>query len=317
MHPLTDNEAERATVLGEDALMERLRDWLGEAAPPAPHGPGDDTAVLPVREPAANLLTVDCLLHARHFDDSVPPEEAGAKLLLRNLSDIAAMGGMPHDAVVAFFGPEALSLEWLERFTRGLAACARQYGIALVGGDLSRSHGDCGASLTLTGHAARPLLRKAARPGDRLWVSGALGGSLPSGRHTRFTPRLREGQWLAAAEGVRGAMDLSDGLGLDLPRFLAPGTAAALEPEAIPLHGDARAAAHASGHPPLWHALHDGEDYELLFATAANLDEAAFVRAYSEALEHPPRCIGKVVDNAGGALPLLHDAADRTALPAP
>src|SRR5690606_29447104 len=100
------------------------------------------------------------------------------KLLKRNLSDIAAMGGEPRDAVVALFMPPNTALAWLEDFTRGLGECALAHGARIAGGDLTQTTGFLGATLTLTGFAGRPLLRSGAGAGDLLYVTGALGGSI-------------------------------------------------------------------------------------------------------------------------------------------
>lgn len=93
MHPFTKNPSESIARLGERKLLEKIRLWLGETSPHAPHGMGDDTAILPIEPDQFNLITTDTLAYKCHFNDAVKPEQAGAKLVKRNLSDIAAMGG--------------------------------------------------------------------------------------------------------------------------------------------------------------------------------------------------------------------------------
>lgn len=281
--------------LGETGLIACIRRWLGDACPPGARGIGDDCAVL---APSARrqLVTTDPVIYGRHFDHRVPPRGAGAKLMKRNLSDLAAMGGRPTAAVVSLVLDPRVRLGWLEPFYRGLAAAARRYGVAVVGGDIAQGDGIFGAFLTLVGTATGPriLLRTGARRGDWLHVTGTLGGSL-RGKHWRFTPRLAEGAWLARRREVRAMLDVSDGLAKDLHALAPTGTEPALFPERIPISDDARRCARRSGRPPWHHALCDGEDYELAFAVARDADPAAFARAWHRAF---PRlrlsCIGRL-----------------------
>jgi thiamine-monophosphate kinase len=287
MRLFTSHRSQSIAALGEQKLIAAIRRWLGTASPPAPFGIGDDCAVL--RNTGAwQLLTVDPVVYGLHFDDAVPARAVGAKLLKRNLSDLAAMGGRPTAAVVALALDPRVRLAWLEEFHRGLGACARAYGVPLVGGDITQADHAFVASLTLLGAAQAPrvLTRSGAAAGDWICVTGALGGSRRSGRHASFTPRLAEGAWLARRRAVRSMIDISDGLATDL-RALTPRRAApALSAGDIPRNKGASLAA----------ALSDGEDYELLFTLAADADRAAFFRAWRAAF---PRtrisCIGRFV----------------------
>lgn len=302
--PFTKQAEARIGARGEVALLRLIREWLGDTAPPPPAGMGDDTAVLP--EGVGNLLTTDSLVYGRHFDAGLPPAAAGAKLLKRNLSDIAAMGGQPGVAVLAGFLPPQTALAWLEDFTRGLAACAREWGVAVVGGDLAETTDFLGFNLTLTGTAMRPLRRAAAEPGDEIWVTGELGGSL-AGHHAGFVPRLEEGAWLAGHVEVHSAIDVTDGLAKDLPALLVPGCQAFLQLDRLPLRAAARAAATASGRDVTAHALTDGEDYELLFTASPRWRSDGGEEAWARRFATPLTCIGEV--RAGtGAEPLV-DAA--------
>jgi thiamine-monophosphate kinase len=274
------------------ALIAAIRRWLGRATPRPPAGIGDDCAVVRgARGPL--LVTVDPLVHGIHFDGRTSAREAGAKLLKRNLSDIAAMGGKPRAAVVALALDGGVSAAWLSGFYRGLAAESRRHGVPIVGGDVARLPGAFVATLTLVGEAGpRVLARTGSRVGDWIYVTGALGRSLPTGHHHRFQPRLREGAWLARRPEVRAMMDVSDGLAKDLPALAPRGTAPALYSALLPRRDGAS----------LNEALGDGEDYELLFTVAAGKRRAALESAWRRAF---PRtrltCIGRLVRT--GAVP--------------
>jgi thiamine-monophosphate kinase len=284
MTPFARSRRESVAAWGEEKLIAAIRRWLGDASPRAPFGIGDDCAVLPASR-GRQLITVDPVIHGRHFDASVPPRAVAEKLLKRNLSDLAAMGGRPVAAVLALTLDARTSRRWLEKFYRGLAASARRFGVKIVGGDVAQADGVLAASLTLLGEATGPrvLTRTGARIGDAIFVTGTLGGSLRSGHHFRFTPRLAEGRWLARQRDVRAMMDVSDGLAKDLHALTPRGAAPALSAAALPRRPGADVRA----------ALADGEDYELVFALARGTDRAAFVRRWQRAF---PRtrlsCIG-------------------------
>jgi len=278
--------------VGEEKLIRLIRRWLGAASPAPPEGIGDDCAVLrPARD--RELITVDPVVHGVHFDGKVPARQAGAKLLKRNLSDIAAMGGRPRAAVVALAIDGRVSLSWLAGFHRGLARESRRHGVPVVGGDVARAPGSFVATLTLVGESGkRVLLRTGARAGDWIYVTGTLGRSLPSGHHHRFEPRLAEGAWLAGRPEVRSMLDVSDGLAKDLPALTPRGGAPAVYAAMLPRRARAT----------VREALCDGEDYELLFSVAARAPRASLENAWRRAF---PRtrltCIGTFVRR--GAVP--------------
>jgi len=274
MHPFTKHFADSVSAWGEERLIAAIRRWLGTASPRSPFGIGDDCAVLPAAR-GRQLLTVDPVIYGRHFDDTVPPRAVGAKLLKRNLSDLAAMGGRPAAAVLALTLDARVSRKWLEQFYRGLAACARQYRVPIVGGDVAQADGIVAASLTLLGRPAGPRIvtRTGARAGDWIYVTGVLGGSRRSRHHYQFTPRLAEGAWLAGQPGVRAMMDVSDGLAKDLHSLTPRGAVPALDPAALPRRAGSTVVA----------ALSDGEDYELVFALAARTSRVEFERSWRRA----------------------------------
>lgn len=269
-----ENPDARLDSLGEVRVIERIRRAFAKVSPPAPRGMGDDCAVLPAvpAETAAGtrplrLVTTDGVVFGRHFDESVSPRDAGRKLVRRNVSDVAAMGGTPSDAVLALVMSGDVSAERLDEFLRGVADACAETGVELSGGDVSSA--PCGrffsATLALTGFADRPLLRSGAEVGDALFVTGTLGGSLAK-KHFDFRPRVAEGRFLASLpEGtVRACIDVTDGLLKDHAALLPAGTHAEFDFAALPVSDDAR----ALGGDPIRRAFCDGEDYELLFAVA-------------------------------------------------
>lgn len=302
MDPFTHNKHESVASLGEENLLFRIRDWLGDVSPSEPFGIGDDCAVLPPNFPKGNLITVDGLFFNWHFDKSVSPKDAGAKLLKRNLSDLAAMGGTPSCGVLAIIQPENTRLDWLKDFYYGLAETAREWGVNIIGGDLSQSHDTLGGYLTLFGHAERPMTRKGAVEHDHLFVTGTLGGSLLS-KHITFQPRIVEGQWLANQASVRSMIDLTDGIMKDLPSLLPANHRAGIKINALPISNDTKEASRQSGKKEVEHVLNDGEDYELLFTVAANTDIISFADEWSRAFDTPLSRIGRILgrDKSGSS----------------
>jgi thiamine-monophosphate kinase len=278
---------------GEDALVRAIRGLTAAATGAGVRvGIGDDCAVLEPRPGMALLATTDLLVEDVHFRRRwAEPADIGWKAIAVNLSDIAAMGGRPRWALVALALPEGASAEEVEAFYEGALALARPHDVAIVGGDTSASAGGWIVNVTLVGDAVSPCLRSTARPGDTVAVTGALGrsaaglavlerGAAPSGvgpdalaemteAHLRPRPRVREGQWLAAAGGVTAMMDLSDGLGIDLPRLLAESRVGAIvDVDRVPVDAATRAVAGALGTDPTVWATGGGEDYELLLTCA-------------------------------------------------
>ena len=287
MKLFTPIRAESVIAHGELRLIGQIRQWLGDASPASPFGIGDDCAVLPPTK-KLQLVTTDPVIYGQHFDDTVPPRAVGAKLLKRNLSDIASMGGKPVAAVVSLALASDTNIAWLREFYRGLAACARRYGVKIVGGDITQGPpGFFGAFLTLHGEATgkRIVTRGGALPGDRIYVTGRLGGSL-LGHHYKFTPRLTEGAWLAGRKEVCAMMDVSDGLAKDLDALTPAGLAPALIAAAIPISAAARKSAAQTKQSPLFHALSDGEDYELLLIVCYRADVSRLERAWKKRFPH-------------------------------
>lgn len=275
--------------IGETALIEKIKEWLGDAAPCAPAGMGDDCAVVELPHGHKQILTTDSLSYRHHFDDTVSAQDAGAKLIKRNLSDIAAMGGRPGQALLTLLCGGDLSIDWLQGFIEGIRETCKTYELPLVGGDVSAlADGQFSSALSLTGYIQHaPLLRSGANEADSIYVTGSLGGSIRQ-KHYRFEPRLQEGQWLAQSGQCSAALDITDGLAKDLRELIPAGCQAQLELDQIPLSQDALKCATASGRSAMEHAFCDGEDYELLFAINAETNLAAFEHSWQQMFPQTP-----------------------------
>ena len=289
---------------------------------------GDDAAVL--RPPALRrtVVTVDMLMEGVDFvlGPDCPPESVGHKALAVSLSDLAAMGSRPEAAVAAVALPRQAGDALGRGVQAGLAAAAAAYDVALAGGDTNSWDGPLVISTTLLGSVAPGAAwrRDGARPGDLLVASGAFGGSL-LGRHLAVTPRCREAALIAGGYVVHAAIDVSDGLSLDIARMMtASATAAVLDLDAVPIHADAvrMASRPGDGRSPLEHALGDGEDFELVLAMPPAEARRLVAAVGPLPPETPFTIIGEVVAGEGlfasspaGRRPLppqgyQHDLAD-------
>lgn len=250
---------------GERRFVATLPRFFG-TAPGMRLGIGDDAAV--VRVPGGDaVLCVDPVVEGVHFAAGTPPELVGRKVVNRNLSDLAAMGATPDWLLVSLVLPRGHPAASRQALLRGIRSAARAGGCTVVGGDVATTDGPLVVTVTAVGHPGPRLLRRdAARAGDALFVSGPVGGS-SLGHHLRFRPELAVGRWLARCPGVFAAMDVSDGLLLDLATLLqaSGGLGAELDAAAIPVSAAARQLAGGDHERALQHALTDGEDHVLLF----------------------------------------------------
>jgi thiamine-monophosphate kinase len=292
--------------MNEFELISRLTKSL-PANPSLVVGAGDDCAVIDLGLPDRLLLfKADAVVEGVHFTADTSPEKIGRKALARCLSDIAAMAGTPNSALITLALPREYDTGRLEKIYDGLNALAKEHGVAIAGGETTVNPGGLLISIALLGTVPleKCVLRRGAHPGDAIFVTGELGGSL-AGRHLDFEPRLAEARWLAEHFLPHAMIDLSDGLAGDLRHILhASNVGAELLTSAIPVSRSAKLAskAESSAKPPLLAALTDGEDFELLF-TLASRDAVSLLDAWKKQYPHVKlSCIGKITTGEGVTL---------------
>jgi thiamine-monophosphate kinase len=246
-------------------------------------GIGDDCSVLRIPPGHEALVTTDFSLEGVHFRrEWHPPESVGHRCLARGLSDIAAMGGEPIAAFLSLALPAKLPQRWVDNFVEGFLKLANEFTVILAGGDTSQSPNGILAEVTVVGSApkGKSVLRSGAQPGDRIYVTGSLGGSaaaldfLYSGQrlkagnypsHFRPVPRVKAGQFVRSKGWASSMIDISDGLSTDLNHLCEEsGVGAEIESRAIPRPTVGSPARQVD----LQFALHGGDDYELLFTSS-------------------------------------------------
>ena len=301
------NVGEDARDLGEFGLIERLLSRLGPSGENVLLGPGDDAAA--VRFGGTALTTADLLLEGVHFDLAFSSAgDVGWKALAVNVSDIAAMGGVPRYALVSLGASASMPVATLEVLYDGIGECARAFGVSVVGGDTVGSDrlivsvavlGDAGPSGVVS--------RGGARAGDVVCVTGSVGGAAAglwvlraayederavalldrfpelAAAHRRPTPRVREGL-AAAAAGATAMIDMSDGLAADIGHICdASGLGVEIRAASVPLADGVTDVAVWAGADANRLALGGGDDYELAIAIPA-----AQVSALADALAPTP-----------------------------
>jgi thiamine-monophosphate kinase len=267
--------------LAEKALIARVRRQAGKR-PDVLAGIGDDCAVLRLAWGHEALVTTDFSLEGVHFRrEWHAAEVVGNRCLARGLSDIAAMGGEPVAAFLSLALPGDLPQKWVDGFLHGLLRLARRYKVTLAGGDTAQSTAGVLADIVVLGSApkGKAIRRSGARPGDRIYVTGELGGAvaalelLRAGKRVRAEnfpkhfwpePRIEVGRFLRKKNLASAMIDISDGLSTDLAHICEEsGVGAEIEAEAIPLARVGRRAV------SLEFALHGGDEYELIFTARA------------------------------------------------
>jgi len=244
--------------LGEDRLLARILPRL-QNGHLVVAGAGDDCAI--VRPPSVgNLLVLktDCVVASVHFQPKANPVDVGWKAMMRPLSDFAATSAIPRFALVTLIVSKKTSSNWVEQVYRGLHRAAAQFDVSIVGGEMSGTRGPAAISVSVVGEVEKDrwMSRRGGRAGDDLFVTGCLGGA-SKGKHLRLVPRIAESRWLTKNFSIHAMIDLSDGLGADLPRLAAASN--------LGFQIDKNRLPRARG-VTIDHAISDGEDYELLFA---------------------------------------------------
>jgi thiamine-monophosphate kinase len=277
--------------VGERALVDRIRQRFPESAGTLTIGIGDDAAVAAGVRGELQVLTTDALVEGIHFDLGFSSfADVGYKALAVNVSDIAAMGGTPRLALLSLILPERLTLADLDGLLDGFAEMASDAGVVLAGGNIARSPGPLVLDVTAVGDVRprRILTRGGGRPGDVLYVTGAIGAAAAglgwlratgpgapesagmaalTARHRRPAPRLRIGAILGRTRSASACMDLSDGLADAVTAIArASSTGAVVDARALPIPDGARHWFAAQGQDPVMAALAGGDDYELLFS---------------------------------------------------
>jgi len=266
--------------IGEDALISQITSALAQRDNVI-IGPGDDCAVVVGDAEYDTLLKTDCVIENVHYLSGENPYWVGWKAVARVVSDFAAMGGRPEALVITIILSRETETEDVKMLYTGMQACAERFQVSIVGGETSQlPSGQSGNIISVAGtgkvEKGRAVLRSGAQQGDHIYVTGKLGGSL-AGHHLTFIPRVDEAVWLSKYARVTSMMDLSDGLGKDLPRLSkASDVGFTLDFEKLPLNADCG----------IEQGISDGEDYELIF-TAPPLSESvlcAWAAAFPDTL---------------------------------
>ncbi len=249
----------RLKDLGEFELIERFRKQI-KLDSSVVYGSGDDCAVLEFNQRCYQLLTCDMLVQGVDFYKTTDLKLVGRKALGQSISDIAACGGIPQQALVALGLPGTMPVKQLDRLAKGIFDLAREFKINIVGGDISTA-AKLVIDVSLLGQVDKNklCLRRGAEPGDLIMVTGEFGKAI-KGKHLRFTPRLKEAQFLVNNFKINSMIDVSDGLVQDLGHILKQSAKGAVLYESlIPLSRQAVDPAEA---------LCSGEEFELLFTAA-------------------------------------------------
>ncbi len=303
--------------IGEFGLIDRIRKWTSTRDPALMKGIGDDVAVIDVGKKAI-LVTTDLLIEDIHFELAwTDPFHLGRKALFVNLSDLAAVGGVPKYFLISLGLPSKLSLSFFTSFYRGLRDGARRFGVEMIGGDTSVSK-KLVINICVMGEGKKEslLFRDGASVGDDLFVSGTLGDAAlglkilkrdglqgrPKGliqKHLSPCPRIELGRRIAARHWATSMIDVSDGLLIDTRHLLEEsGVGARIWEERIPLSRLYRKWIRSFSTSPYRLALTGGEDYELLFTAPPKMRKK--ISSLSLSLKIPITLIGKIVPRKEG-----------------
>lgn len=326
----------KLSELGEEALIEHVvsAHLLPDSGPGLVVGVGDDAAVLDFGRDELTIATTDMLVEGTHFRlDLISPYQLGWKTVAVNISDIAAMGGVPTWTFVSFGLKPDTEIAFVDALYHGMTECAARFGSMLVGGDTNAVQANSVISVTQLGQVEpdRLTLRSGARPGDRLLVTGWLGNSraglellLKFGAeeatrqfgwlvdsHLSPIPKVNEARAAVETGGVRADIDVSDGLAADLPKLCkASKVGAVVYAEKLPISGDLEASAAKLGMDAMNLAADGGEDFELLMAVAPG-DVEMVIQAVEEQTQTRVTEIGEFVD---GPIEIIYSNGSRRPL---
>jgi thiamine-monophosphate kinase len=247
-------------ALGEDRLLNQILLHIPRGrASKVFAGSADDCAIVEVPRSKKHLvLKTDCVVEGVHFVYGTNAFDVGWKAMMRPLSDFAAASAIPQFALITLIVPQQTKVAWVRGLYRGLHRAASRFKVSIVGGETSNTPGPIAISVSVIGfvETSRSASRRGGRSGDDLFVTGRLGGALKQ-KHLKFVARIEQSRWLTKNFSIHAMMDLSDGLGADLPRLArASKMGFAIELENLPV---------ARG-STIDNAISEGEDYELLFA---------------------------------------------------
>lgn len=255
-------------------------------------GIGDDAAVIKWKKGKLLLFTSDMIIEGVHFDlKRSSPFRIGWKALGINISDIAAMGGLPRYATISLGLPRDLNLRFLDGIYSGIRSMAKKFNVNITGGD-SNSSKRLIIDIAVIGEVNKDelTLRSGARLGDVIMVTGKLGGSI-KGKHLSFIPRIREAQFLVKNFKINSMIDISDGLSTDLAHICRKSlTGARIYESLIPLSKEANS---------IKAALSDGEDFELLFTVSKKVFKN-LTKKFKRGFKIPITAVGEVTDRSAG-----------------
>jgi thiamine-monophosphate kinase len=247
-------------ALGEDRLLDQILLYLPRGRTRKIFaGAGDDCAIVEIPGSKKCLvLKTDCVVEGVHFVHGTNASDVGWKAMMRPLSDFAAASALPQFSLITLIVPQQSNVAWVRRLYWGLRRAAKRFEVTIVGGETSNTLGPITISVSVIGFVEKPRAasRRGGRLGDDLFVTGRLGGALKQ-KHLKFIPRIAESRWLTKNFSIHAMMDLSDGLGADLPRLArASNVGFDIELGNLPVTPGAT----------IDNAISEGEDYELLFA---------------------------------------------------
>lgn len=247
--------------VGEDVLIKKFS-RIYKRSKRIIVGIGDDAAIIKASRNKLLVITTDMLVENVHFlVEKTTPYKIGWKAIGTALSDIAAMAAVPKTAVVSIGLPKNLSVKFVNELSKGIEVLAKYFNVDIIGGDTVTSPHRIVISITVIGEVKKGhfVQRTGARIGDKILVTGSLGGSRKEKQY-KFIPRIKEALWLTRHGKIHSMMDITDGLSLDLYRLVTKSKVGArLYENTIPISHDAK---------NIKNALCDGEDFELLIVAS-------------------------------------------------